>query len=444
MTNLKLLAGLLLSPLLCWPLQAQDLGSAPLSMESAINYALANDNRIQNARIQIEDAELQIKERLSTGLPQVNAGLDFQHYLQVPVQAIPEEFLPPGSEGPTEVSFLLKNNFTANVGFRTMIFDGSFFVGLRAAREARSYYQLELENEERTVRNQVINAYLPVLLLNENLKILDRNIDNLQTLLNETSALQQAGFVEQLDVDRLVLSLDNLQTERNNLDRNQENVMRALKYAINYPMDQQLRVEDNLEGMVIEIDAADLESEIPFARRPEVRLLEKGIALQDLNVELQRSAFLPTVFANASYQYQFQGNTLNDGFWAPTGVIGLSANIPIYDFGGRSARVERARLERETIINQRNDLVRGIELEVRNARTAFESARESLEARERSLGLAERIYETTQIKYREGVGSSLEVVQAEQELYQAQANQLNAIYDLLVAKESLYQALGQP
>ena len=121
----------------------------------------------------------------------------------------------------------------------------------------------------------------------------------------------------------------------------------------------------------------------------------------------------------------------------------LSANIPIYDFGGRSARVERARLSQEKSINQREDLSRSISLEVTNARATLAAAQERLGVTKENVALAERIYETTQIKYREGVGASLEVVQAEQSLYEAQANYLNALYEALVAKEDLYLALGR-
>ncbi|MEO0626538.1 MAG: TolC family protein [Bacteroidota bacterium] len=424
-------------------LQAQETNTGTMSLEGAINYALDNSNVIANARLGLQDAELLIKERLSTGLPNINAGLNFQHYLQVPVQAIPPEFLPPGTEGPTEVSFLLKNNFTADIGLQTMVFDGSFFVGLRAAREARNYAQLQLDTEARQVKNQVVDAYLPVLLISENLNVLDRNIENLRTLFNETSALYESGFVELLDVDRLRLSLDNLQTERENLEQQRENVLRALKLSMNYPMDQPLVVEDELDLISVAVEDEDLRGSIPFAQRPELLLLDRAIALQDLNTELQRSAYLPSVYANAGYQYQYQGNTLSDGFWAPTGVIGLNVNIPIYDFGGRRARVQRAQIERDNVFNQRKDLQNLITLEVTNARNSYLTAQRTLEARVRSLELAQRIYDTTQIKYREGVGSSLEVVQAEQALYEAQANELNATYELLVAKETLYQALGK-
>ena len=121
----------------------------------------------------------------------------------------------------------------------------------------------------------------------------------------------------------------------------------------------------------------------------------------------------------------------------------LSVSVPIHDFGGRSARVERARLAKQKVINQRNDVNRSIQLEVLNARTTFQAVNKRFQAVKDNLDLANSIYETTQIKYSEGVGSSIEVVQAEQALYESQANYMQGLYDALVAKEDLNLALGR-
>lgn len=413
------------------------------SLQDAVNYAMDNATAIKNAQVNILDAEQTIKERLSTGLPQINGTVDFQHFLKVPVLPLPEAFGMGDPNAPESIAFQLKNSFTAGLSARSMLFDGSFFVGLRAARASGEYYNLELENTQRQVRNQVTQAYFPVLLLKTNLGVLNRNIENLTRLLDETRAQYDAGFVEQLDVDRLVLSLNNLRNSRNNVEQQAENALRALKFTINYPIDEPLRVEDDLDAMEIEIEATALSGEIPYNSRPELRLLEKTLELQDLNIELQRAAYLPSVYASLSGQYQYQGDNFSDGFWAPTVVLGVSATIPIYDFGGRSARLEKARLAKQQVVNQRNDVNRSIQLEVVNARATFKTAADRLSLSKENLALAQRIYDTTQIKYREGVGSSLEVVQAEQALYEAQANNLSVLYDTLLAKENLLLALGR-
>ncbi|MEO0732633.1 MAG: TolC family protein, partial [Bacteroidota bacterium] len=391
----------------------------------------------------ILDAEQNVKERLSSGLPQINGSLDFQHFLQVPVLPLPEAFAMGDPNAPTSVAFQLKNNFVAGLSARSMIFDGSFFVGLRAARASGEYFNLQLETTQREVRSQVTQAYFPVLLLKTNAQVLANNISNLEKLRDETQAQYDAGFVEQLDVDRLVLSLNNLRSQREQVLQQGENALRALKFTLGYPQEEALVVEDDLDKLELEIEALALSGEIPYTARPEIRLLEKTLELQDLNVELQKSAYLPTVYGSLSGQYLFQRDSFRDGFWDPTVVVGISASIPIYDFGGRAARVERAKLAKQKVVNQYNDVNRSIQLEVLNARGTFTAANNRLQVTKDNLELAERIYETTQIKYREGVGASLEVVQAEQALYESQANYLQALYDTLVAKENLYLALGR-
>ena len=122
--------------------------------------------------------------------------------------------------------------------------------------------------------------------------------------------------------------------------------------------------------------------------------------------------------------------------------MGLSLNVPIYDGGFKSAKVARAKLQREQFLLQQSTLKRVATLEVTNAKTAYQSAQNRLRERDRNLALAQRIYDTTQIKYREGVGSSLEVSQAETDLYTAQSNRLQAQFELLQAKVALQEALG--
>ncbi|WP_020567433.1 TolC family protein [Neolewinella persica] len=424
-------------------LTAQEEAPPVFSLKTAVDYAMSNSNAIRNAQVDILDAEQNVKERLSTGLPQINGSVDFNHFLKVPVLPLPEAFAMGDPDAPTSIAFQLKNSLTAGIAARSMLFDGSFFVGLRAARSSGEYYNLQLENTQRTVRSQVTRAYFPVLLLKTNVVILDRNISNLEKLLNETNAQYEAGFVEQLDVDRLVLSLNNLRSQRDQVGSQAENALRALKFTLNYPMDEPLRVEDDLDKLETSIEVAALTSDIPFQQRPEIRLLDKTIELQGLNEELQKSAYLPTVYATVSGQYQFQGNSFSDGFWAPTVVLGLSASVPIYDFGGRKARVERAKLATQKVINQRNDAQRSVQLEVLNARATFTANNDRLAVTKSNLDLAQRIYDVTQVKYREGVGSSIEIVQAEQALYESQANYLNALYETLVAKEDLFLALGR-
>jgi len=440
-------------------LQAQSGGA--FTLEAAISYAMANHNSIKTAHINLEDAEKRIREQLGTGLPSVTADLNYQRYLEVPRQPLPESFasfgvlfdvladiVPDpsvlggfGGESSDEVSFFRKNNFTMGVSMDAMLFDGSFFVGLQAARGYREYVDKEMLNTRRSVRKQVTEAFLPVILVDANLSILDKNIANLESLLAEIRALYREGFVEQLDVDRQELSLSNLRTQQKSLVRQRELALRGLKFAMGYPLEEPLIVTGELEAMSTDIAEEDLVGQINFLRRPEVQLLETGLELNELNIKNYKSRFLPTLRAFGAYQYLYQGDTPADGFWSPQAYLGVRMSIPVFSGMLKTLAIQRAQLESDKIVLQQRELERSIELEVSNARIQYSNALENLDAQQQNMALAERIYQTTQVKYREGVGASLEVSQAEQGLYNTQRNYLQALYDLILAKMNLDLAL---
>lgn len=436
-----------------------------VSLEEAITYAVQNSSATKNAHLNLTDAEAQIVERKATGLPHLNGSVNFQHYLKIPVQPLPESFQTFGlvfadlwpylSESTRElltqqssgdssggVAFFLKNNLTASLNLEAMIFDGSYFVGLQAARAYRKYATQELLTKEREVRNKVIDAYYPVLLVDENLQLLEKNITNLERLRFETAELYKAGFAEQLDVDRLDLSLTNLQTEQDNLERQRELAVANLKFAMNFPQDADLRVSGELDDMLTEAPDGALTDGVVFERRPEVGLIDQALYLNELNVRLNKAGYLPTLRGFANYQQSYYGNDFKSGFWAPAAIVGFTLNVPIFDGFDKKAKIQRAKLDLEEAMNQRSDLIQAISFEVENARTSYLNARERLANQQKNLDLANRIYETTQIKYREGVGSSLEVSQAEQSLYTTQSNYMQAWYDLVVARANLEKALN--
>ncbi|MCI4647062.1 TolC family protein [Phaeodactylibacter sp.] len=458
--------------LLALPLLAQQQ-AVQMSLDDAIDYALENSLTIKDAQIAIADAEEQIVERRSSGLPQVNGSLNYQHYLAVPRQPLPEGFDifglfgqvlavdlydqlsnqtqmavdesfsgNGGGGGDEGIAFFLRNNFTAGIDVNAMIFDGSFFVALKAARAYRQYTLRDFATTQREVENAVIEAYLPVLLVQENIELLEKNIKNLEQLLFETRELYKAGFAEQLDLDRQELSLSNLRIERENLVRQKEVSLTNLKYTIGFPIDQPLVVSDDLDAMTIEAEAL-LSEEASPASRPEVALIDQAIRMNELNIKLNQAGYLPSLNAFGAVQQQYQGDDFQSGFWAPSAYVGLSMSVPIFDGLNKKAKIQRARLDLEKARNQREELVRGISLEVANAQTNFRNASSRLNSQQKNLDLAERIYETAQVKYREGVGSSLEVTQAEQSLYTTQSNYMQALYDVLQSKARLEMALGK-
>ena len=193
-------------------MQGQDV--VRMSLEEAINYATANTNTIKNSKLNVTDADLRIKENTATGLPQVNGSLSYQYFPLVPQILLPDFVSPsvygvlnkegvkngsgqtvqfPTTEfGFSKASFQQKNSLSASVSASQLIFSGSYTVAVRAARLYRQFVDGQLVASSETLKNQVIDAYVPALLISESVATIDKNIKNLEGLLKEIKEIGRA------------------------------------------------------------------------------------------------------------------------------------------------------------------------------------------------------------------------------------------------------------
>ena len=428
-----------------FPAFAQNASPQAFTLKQAVAYTLQNNVSIANADLSITDADQLIKETMSIGMPKLNAGINYQRFIDIPTSLVPAEFFGGNPGEFAEVQFGTNHTLNASLDFNVLAFDGTFLVGLQASRLFKEYTGIQKLQVEQELKTNVTKAYLGTLVVKENQAILEKNITNLEKTLNETKALYKEGFVEQLDVDRLELSLQNLKTELDNLARQEDIVKNALKFAMGYPVTEELVIEDNIEGLLASGFTATLDEKLDLNNRAEIKVVDKGLELNDMDVKQYKAGYLPSVVVFASYQQSLQTNELfkSPYNWFPTTVAGLQINVPIFDGFEKRSKIQRAEISKRKAQNQRKELVQALNLNVENAKIAYRNAAEQLESQKRNLALAERIYKTTQIKYSEGVGSSIEVTQAEQSLYQTQGNYINALYNLLVAKADLELALGK-
>ncbi len=456
-----------------------------MRLADCIQYALENHPDIKSAQLQLKDADWRVKENFATGLPQISAGVSYSGFLQrgglpsgalsfgggggsidqnAPYYQTLDQALGNGgvdalgqflgaafaSDPDSKIFFNPVHSVSGTLGVNQLIFNNSYLIGLRAAKYYRQYVDNQLAVARQTVRNTVTDAYLPALLISENLSILDKNIGNLEKLFSDTKAINKAGFAEQLDVDRLELSLSTLRSERGNLARQREIVVNALKFNMGMPVANEISLSDDVPTLLAASGDVDLTSPINFMARPEYLLLLKGRDLSNIQVDLYRKPWMPTVAGFAQWQPGYQGGfgskdseDFNKWYYIPSAVAGVSVSLPIWDGGGSKAKKERAIISAQTVELQKQMLENAFSLELDGARKQYLNAQERVANQEKNLVLAQRIYDTTQTKYKSGIGSSFEITQSESALYSAQQGVLQARYDLLTAKVAIKKAMGQ-
>jgi outer membrane protein TolC len=435
------------------------------SIEDAIKYAQENSISVKQSKLDLDRSKQQVREYTSIGLPQASVNIEYNYNINLPTQLLPDfltpavvgtleafQLVPAGTganlpEGqPQPVQFGTKNSLRAGFNVNQLVFDGSYFVGLKAAKGLVQMTTKQTDLSMQQIKNNVKQSYLTVLIAQENRKILFKNIENLEKLLKETKAFKESGLIEQLDVDRLELSLSNLKSENEMVGRQVELAYNVLKFQMNFPLDEAISLSDSLNSMMEEPSEGDLSGKANFDNRFEVQILKQSEYLNELNVKRYKMGYTPSVSAFFTHQYQIQRNNLFDkdeaGFF-PISIIGASVNVPIFDGFNKDSKIKMAEIDRKKINLQLKQFELASTLELENARVAYKNAKERLSNQQKNLALAERILNTTKVKYKEGIGSSMEISTAEQELYRTQANYMNAVYDVAVAIADLERILGK-
>lgn len=420
-----------------------------MSLEQAIAYAVEQSEDVRLSKLNADDAAAQIIEQRAFGVPQLSAEAGYMYNIALPVTILPEAFgVDPNTGQPDpnfdrRVRFGVKNNLMGTLTLRTMLFDGSYFVGLEAARKYREYTLREVDATKRQKTYQVIQAFMPVLLVNEQLRNLDDNIKNLTTVRNETLRTYEEGFAELLDVERLDLSIAMLQADRVNLENTRSMLINQLKTVMGFPVTRELDISGTLDEKWAGLASLKVDAPVQYTAWPEYDVAQRGMELANLNVRLNKNRYLPSLDAFANLQQMYLGDSWSDGTWATASVAGIGMKIPIFDGLLTRAKVQRAKLTHEMNRTRVRQLEQTIDLSVANARKQHANALATLAQQETNLSLAEKIYQTTRIKYKEGLGSSMEVNIAEQSLFSVQRQHIQAKFDVVMALYQLRQALGQ-
>jgi outer membrane protein TolC len=396
----------------------------------------------------LQNAGAKINEIKAMGLPQVNASVALTNNVIMQRMFIPAKiFNPAAAEGElASVKFGVENSGFSSVGINQLVFDGSYLLGLKASQVYKDLSVKTLTQSKQQVAENVTKAYYGILVNEKRLSILQANVGRLDTLLKESKALNAQGFVEKIDVQRLEVQANNLRTELENVYRLQELSYSLLKFQMGYPMETPIRLAETLEQ--IELSHRLLEDQdLPFnyGNRIEYSILKTQENLAELDLKSIKAGYLPRVLLAGNYGYNAGANALGDLFskqWFDNAAITLSIQIPIFDgFSKKYKAVQSANNLQK--VRQSYDLLKSsIDLQRSQSIISLKNALESLKEQKANLDLANEISRVTRVKYTQGVGSNLEVLNAETSIKESQGNYFTALYNALIAKVELAKSNG--
>lgn len=423
-----------------------DTGKYAFSLAQAIDFAMKNQAQVQNASLDEQIASQKVKETVGIGLPQINASASAQDFLEIPTSVFPAKAFNPfaADDDYMAVQFGIQYSATAGMDVSQLVFSSDYLVGLQATK---TYLELSRKAAQRSrieTSVAVTKAYYTVLLNDERLALLESNLVRLKKLADDTKTLHQNGLVEKIDLDRVTVAWNNLLTEKEKIDKMMVLAQSLLKFQMGMDPAATLQLTDKLAD--IKFAPQLMADKFDHGRRVEYSLMETQKSAVLLQLKRERMHYLPmaVLFGNASanaYSTKFDFFDTKKG-WYPTVLIGGRVSVGIFDGLQTHRRIQQAKLELLKTENQMRMVRQSIDLEISAATANLQNASSSLEIHRKNIALAEDIYKAAKLKYEQGVGSSLEVMNAETSLKEAQTNYFSSLYEALVAKVEYEKATG--
>lgn len=426
--------------------QQKDTANYSFSLQQAIDYALKNNTRIQNAAFDEDIAKNKVNEVFGMGLPQINGALNLTDMEKIQTMFVPANAFNPAAPPDviTALAFGVQYTSSASITASQLIFSNSFLIGLQAAKTYQQLLQKAAERTKIETVQTVSKAYYSVLVAQERLKLLDANVVRLKKLMDDTKALNDNGFVEKIDLDRITLVYNSIVTEKEKANRLAGLSVSLLKYQMGLDQKSALTLTDNITSIAFQPEP--LLEKVNYPSRIEYSMTEVQKRAAYLQYKNDKHSFLPTLvgFANVGTNtggIKFDLYNSNKS-WYNFAILGLNLNMPIFNGLQRHYKAQQSKLGMQKAENDLKFVQQSIDLEVANASAQLQNALASLETQKKNIVLAEEIYKVSKLKYEQGVGSNLEVLTAETALKEAQTNYFSALYDALIAKVDYQKSIG--
>ena len=444
------------------------------TLDDCLEYAMSNAVLIQNAILDEEIAKAKVKETVGIGLPQITGSVGMQH--NPTLARFFSRYNPNAGFGidPTTASqlgiqegdvyaaenfFQLQSAGDMNLTANQLIFNGSYIVGLQASAAYKELSTRQANQTREQVALSVSKAYYNLLIMREQLGLIESNIGRIDTLYRNTLAMVDNGFAEKIDADRIKVTLNNLKAELLNLKNMEDVSLKLLKLQMNYPFNEPLDIVGSLSDMVFEkVEVPNAEG-WTYSSRPDYQVMEVNRKLQKLNIKNRYAEGLPSIAAFAKVGQSTQSPnfgglfTSNSNFtevedqigvdkWYGYSSLGIGVSWNLFTGLQRNYQIQQQKLELSKLENGFKQLEQSIDLEIEQSDINLRNAILQLDVQSDNKTLATDIYNISKIKYEEGVGSNLEVIEANTALKEAQTNYYSALYNAIIAQLEMKKALG--
>ncbi len=421
-------------------------GPMKFTLSEAKNYALENSPVLLNSSRDVEIARKRIWETTAMGLPQVNLAGTYNYAPKL--AGLTEIFTggdttgAGGGENPFGFEINpedLKTSFFMDIQVSQLIFSGQYIVGLQASRAFSNLSKIAESKSRADLLEAVSNVYCEALISRSSKSTLDSTLVVVERTLRETEQLFQNGFAQSTDVDQMKIQLLNIRSSLRLMERRIEFTDRLLKFQIGLPVDQPIELTDNINDLIriMELETAIIDS-LNINENLAYQMANTSEKLSMLNFRAKKALFLPTLAGYYNRHEDFDDNFFND---QSPNMFGLSLNFPLFTSGQRIAQTGQAKLEYLKSKTQREMLSEQLLIQYETVLAQYLAARDIFNMQKENRDLSHRVYMNSITLFREGMGSSLDMNQAQNQYFTAEGSYYGALMSLVTTKSNLENLL---
>ena len=433
-----------------------------LSLSEAQEYAVQHNYALQNSALDVKKAEATRWQTLSSMLPQVKAGFDYQNMcgyemnlggrssmgsmmpdsITIGGVTMPISFPSSGGSGSTSTSIPMNPSGTFSIT-ASIALTGAQLVGTLLNRIAIDMANVTLRQSEQTTRANVKTAYTSILIMEQTVRLLDTSLQNMQQLLETTEASVRAGASEQVNADKLKVQVATMKSSINSTERSLNMLYNSLILLLGADVDSKLQLTTPIE-QVLDVDYAARLTMGGFHIEDNYnyQLLQQSEKLARKQLTLAWMDFTPTI--SAYYQYSDKTYFGKDaGFnMTPPNMIGASVSLPLFQSGTRVAKIKGAKIDYQKNLNSKLQAEDGLRVQYNQLCYDLVSAIESYNIQRENLDVTRRVFRNVSEKYTYGRASNLEVTNASTDILNAQSNYIQAVMSVVKAQVALENLLG--
>jgi len=424
---------------------AQESKTTGLSLQQCVQMAVKKNINVKTARIDDQKSKYKMDEGFAALFPKVNFSSSLTDNVLLPTTVLPGEFLgKPGTMIPLQMGSTY--SASASLSISQVLYNQTALTAVKLLKKMSAISGLSVEKASEDIAFEVAKLYALEQTTEEQRKLIDKNIILIERLRDITKITIDNGIGKQIDLDRVNVNLENLYTQQSNTQAAQEQQLNMIKYMLDMPLDQTIILTDTA-GMQLFKDEPALQTD--FSNHVTIRLLESQKDMNLLNKQLIKDGYLPTL--SLSGQAAYQGlqekfgtyfKSSSDNKWYPYANFTVTLAVPVFDGFEKRSKSRQANLEIQKAQETLDNTKESFSMNYKNAMNNYTNNKNTVRRQKQNLELAEKVYQETTLKYREGMAAMSSLLQDEMSLSSAQGGYLTALYNFKEAELKIMSLNG--